>query len=239
MKSWTSILILCLCANVALGGVIVSAPDSGWYNQDWHEGEEYRWGATLRNMDHTNGDWELGIGNTTEMTEGGPSQENFNWNAGTTYSFDLSYNSTSEQAIWTVDGTSVVLQNPASSFTDMYIQLKGRPDTSQANMSIFNTTLSVEGIDIDIDDFAAGYGEVDDLRYIHLYESEGALCDMDFILAGKLNIDWSGEAPSRDAMGMHVKLSNFLDPSRIPEPASIVMVLMASVTGLFIRRRFR
>jgi hypothetical protein len=203
MKSWTSILILCLCANVALGGVIVSAPDSGWHNQDWQEGEEYR------------------------------------WDAGTTYSSDLSYNAIAEQAIWRVDGTSVVLQNPATTFTDMYIQLKGRPDTSQANISIFNTTLSVEGTDIGIDEFAAGYGEIDDLRYIHLYESEGPLSDMDFILAGKLNIDWSGETLSRDAKGMHVELTNFLDPSRIPEPASIVMVLMASVTGLFIRRRFR
>lgn len=234
MRKWISILVFYLCANSAFGGIIVSTPDSGWYNQDWLEGEEYRWGATLRNMDYANGDWELGIGNTPEMTEGGATQADLNWSAGASYSFDLNYNSATEQATWTMGGASVVLQNPSEQFSDLYIQLKGRPETSQAYMSVSNTTITVEGSAVtDIDDFAAGYGEADGLRYIHINHSDEPLSEMDFVLAGTLYIDWTGETPSRDEMGMHIKMT------QIPEPASIIMVILVSVTGLFIRRRFR
>ena len=233
MRNLIKILIFCLCANVALGGVIASEPSSGQaeFGGIWPTaGEEYRGGTTLRNVDYANGDWELGIDITPEMTEGGATQADFEWSAG----LSLNYNSATEQATLTVDETSVVLQNPATLFTDMHSPLKGRPDSSQAYLSISNTTITVEGSEVaGIDDFAAGYGVADELRYIHINLPVEPLSDLDYVLAGTLYIDWTGTTPSQDEVGMNVKLT------QIPEPASIIMVILVSVSGLFIRRRFR
>jgi hypothetical protein len=126
-----------------------------------------------------------------------------------------------------------VLQDPATLFSDMYIQLKGRPGSSQAHIGITNTTITVDGALTLIDDFAAGYGEADNLQYIRVGNFDEQLSDLDFVLEGTLLIDWTGAAPVRDEMGMHVKLT------QIPEPASVIMVVMVSLSGLFIRRMFR
>lgn len=230
MKKCNIFLILYSCATVAQGGVIASAPSSGWADSAWTGGEEYRWGATARNMDTANGDWELGIGSDHAMSE---DTTHLDWSGpGTMHSFLLDYDSSTDQATWTVNGQETELLDPTLPFSDMYIQLKGRPSSSDAYISISNTTLTVEGFVSSIDAFAAGYGETAELQYVHINNSDGPLSDMDFILEGTLYIDWTGAVPSRDEMGMHVKMT------QIPEPTSIVMVIMVSALGLLIRRKF-
>jgi len=93
--------------------------------------------------------------------------------------------------------------------------------------------ISVAGLVHAMDDFAAGYGEASDLQHIHIGNFDGPLSDMDFILSGPLFIDWDGVALGEEDMGMQMEMS------QIPEPASIIMVLLVSGMGLFIRRRFR
>ena len=216
MKNSSIILTLCVCATVAQGGVIVSAPGSGWADSAWVEGEEYSWGATARDMDPANGDWKLGIGSDHAMSE---DAAHLNWSGPeTVHSFLLDYDpSRPERAIRAIDGKGTELLSPTSLFSDI---------------SISNATVSVEGFVAGIDDFAAGCGEAAKPQYIHINNSDGPLSDMDFVLEGTLYIDWTGAVPSRDEMGMHVEMT------QIPEPTSIVMVIMVSALGLLIRRKF-
>ena len=76
----------------------------------------------------------------------------------------------------------------------------------------------MDGTDYAINDFAAGYGETSNLMYIHISDFVGRLCDVDFTLTGTLTINWTGAPPSRDEMGMHVKMTY------IPEPATILLL---------------
>ena len=194
MKRSSIILTLCVCATVAQGGVIVSAPSSGW----------------------TDGDWELGIGSDYALSE---DAARLDWSGPETiHSFLLDYDPPRpERAIRAIDGKGTELLSPTSLFSDI---------------SISNATVSVEGFVAGIDDFAAGYGEAAKPQYIHINNSDGQLSDMDFVLEGTLYIDWTGAVPSRDEMGMHVEMT------QIPEPTSIVMVIMVSALGLLIRRKF-
>lgn len=216
MKKSGIILILCVCVHVAQGGVIVLAPDSGWVDGAGIGGEEYPWGATAGNMDSATGDWELGIGSDHAMNEetacldwGGLETPNL---------FLLDYDpSRPERALWAIDGKETGLLDLTPVFSDM---------------SISNTTFTVEGFVTRIDDFAAGYGETAKPQYMHINYSDGQLSDMDFVLEGNLYIDWTGAVPSRDEMGIYVKMI------QIPEPASILLVAMVSGLGLFIRRKF-
>ncbi len=67
MKRSSIVLILYVCATVAQGGVIVSAPGSGWAGSAGAGEGEYRWGATDRTMRPAIGDWELGVGSGHAM----------------------------------------------------------------------------------------------------------------------------------------------------------------------------
>lgn len=231
------ITVWCLCAGyTAHGGIIsVSAPESGWAESAWEISDEYRWGATARNVKSSADTWEVGIGNTTAMTESTPAtEEHLDWGAaGTEHAFVLDYDHTAGLATWTIDDAYSVALNPETPFSDMYIQLKSRPDGSST--SITNTTFTLGAGEIGIAAFSAT-GETSDskLQYVHINTSAGQLSDMDFILEGTLVFDWTGAVPSgEEDMGMHVKLI------QIPEPASVFMIVLVSVSGLFIRRRFR
>lgn len=216
MKKSNIILILCVCAHVVQGGVIVSAPSPGCADSDWSGGEGYRWGATSGNMDPANGDWELGIGSDYAMSE---NTALLNWGEPeTSHSFLLDYDpSRPEQAIWAMAGQETDFLDLISPFLDI---------------SISNTTFTLEGFVTRIDDFAAGCGETAEPQYIHINNSNGLLSDIDFVLEGTLYIDWTGAVPSRDEMGMRVEMT------QIPEPASILLVAIVSGLGLFIRRKF-
>lgn len=239
MKRATISLVLCLYAHVALGGVIASTPSPGWAEHAWSETEEFIWGATARNMISVNGDWELGIGRSPEMTQGGRSEGHLDWGgAGTLHTFSLGYNPATAKTTWTIDQQVTMLMDQVPLFSDMYIQLK----TGHANalIAVSNATLTVGGAMIDVEDLCAFGDRASDqtgLQYVHINFDE-AQSDLEFLLEGTLFIDWSGTAPSRDQMGMHLKMTRF-GLGSIPEPASIVMVILASLTGLLIRRRFR
>ena len=233
MNRFIAILVAASCAHAASGGVIVSSPVAGWADSSWIEGEQFQWGATTRNIDFSNGDWEIGIGNDPAMSQ---DSAHLDWGgAGTTHSYVLDYDPLRQvRAIWMVDGHQTLLPEPAGLFTDLYIQLKGRPSSTDARIVMSDTTITVDGQMQSIDSFAAGHGEVADLRHIHIGGFPEPLFEIDFILEGKLSIDWSGAVPpSRDETGFHIKLT------QIPEPASIFMILLISVSGIFIRRRFR
>jgi hypothetical protein len=188
-------------------------------------GEVFCWGSTARNMDPGTGDWELGIGNDPAMSQ---DTAQFNWSgAGSSEQFVLTYDTVSGSN-WTMSGVDPILTNPDKPFTDMYIQLKGRPSTSQAHISITGTTLDVGGTVYNIPDFAAGYGETADLMWIRISDFGVQLSDTAFNLSGTLNINWNGTAPSRDNMGMHVKMTE------IPEPTIICLL---GLGGLLLRRR--
>lgn len=236
MNRLVAILGCCLVAHVALGGIIVSTPDAGWADAAWQSrGEAYRWGATARNMDSSSDTWELGIGNTPEMTQGGSSEASLDWGTpGSTHAFMLQYDAISGEAEWSMDGQTVLLQDPGALFSEMYIQLK--TGAADSVISISNTTFNVGGSIVDIEDFTASGDrahDVNGLQYIHVGSDGEPLSDLDFMLEGILFIDWSGQAPSNDSMGMHIKMT------QIPEPASIIMIIFMSLSGLFIRRRFR
>lgn len=236
MKNWITILGLCLCSHSALGGIIDTAPASGWADVDLEtRSEEYRWGATARNVRSSANTWELGVGNNTDMTESNSATEtDLGWDvAGTLHSFALDYNHSAGQITWTIDDVHSVVLNPDAPLSDLYIQLKARPSSSSTTLP--NATFSAGVFDADINPFAAsGNAENSQLQFVHINTSEGLLSEMDFLLEGTLIFDWSGAVPTgEEDMGMHIKMT------QIPEPASIVMVLLVSVSALFIRRRFR
>jgi hypothetical protein len=202
MRNLISILVYCLCANVALSGVIVSVPDSGRYNQGGLEAGAFRWGATVEKVDFTHGDWPPRIGFRNMMNDG-------------------------SQA-WLLPGA------PSERFPRHPPALsEGRPDTSPANGFLFNTAPDAEESVDSFDEIIAGYREAADLRYARISNSKGLLSDMDFLFEGTLHIDWTGTAPRQDESGIRATMN------QIPEPASIVMVIMAGGLGLIIRRRFR
>lgn len=201
MRKLIPILICCLCANAARGGIIVSIPDSGWYNQGNLVGEDAGWDATAGNMNFSRDERAPIIGTHNERING-------------------------SQASLILGGSGARLQ-------DMCIQLEGLPGTPLDYISILNATLDEESAVDGFDEIIAGYRETADLQYAHINNSEGQLSDMDFLLEGTLYIDWTGTVPSNDETGMRVTMS------QIPEPASIVMVIMVSGLGLIVRRRFR
>lgn len=123
---------------------------------------------------------------------------------------------------------------PVALFADVLCILpEGRPDADHAYLSVLNTPLDAERSVAGIDDIAAGCEDTADLQNIRINTSDEQFPDMDFVLEGALYIDWTGTAISKDEMEMRVTMS------QIPEPASIVMVIMVSGLGLIIRRRFR
>ena len=203
MRNLISILVYCLCANVALSGVIVSVPDSGRYNQAGLEAEAFRWGATAEKVDFTHGDWPPRIGFRNMMVDG-------------------------SQA-WLLPG------GPSGLFPPRHLSAlsEGRPDIFPANRSLLNTAPdAAESVD-SFDEIIADYREAADLRYARISNSKGLLSDLDFLFEGTLHIDWTGTAPREDEKGIRATMN------QIPEPASIVMVIMAGGLGLIIRRRFR
>lgn len=235
MKWVAYIVSFCLCSAVALGGIITTEPASGWAETDWlADGAEYQWGATARNPKSSPDTWELGIGNNADMTEGTPeSQANLDWGAaGTPHAFVLDYDAVTHQVIWTMDSRSVSLDVNAP-FSDMYIQLKAYQE--ETSVTVTNVSFNMGLEDIGIDSFSAIGADPEGMRqYMHLNTSEGLLSDMDFVLEGTLMFDWSGAVPTgEEDLGLHIKFT------QIPEPASIAMVILTSMAGLFIRRRFR
>ena len=190
MQKLIYILICYLCANAALGGVIVSSPDSGWYNRDGLEGKEFRGDEATGNIDFSKGDWVVGLGIHDEMING-------------------------RQGCLDRGG-SVTL------YPDI-IRLEGLPDTSPAYLAMLNTTLDAEAsADDSFDEIVAGYRENADLQYAHINNSDELLSDIDFVLEGALHIDWTGTVLIEEETGMNVTMS------QIPEPASIIMVIMNS-----------
>jgi len=122
MKKHSIFLILCICAHIAQGGVIVSVPSSGWADSAWTGEEEYRCGATARSMEPASGDRELGIGSGHAMSE---NTGHLDWGGpGTSHSFLLDDDpSRLGRAIWAIDGQETELPNPISPFSDMYIHI--------------------------------------------------------------------------------------------------------------------
>lgn len=228
MKYTYSIAVLCcLCASVALGEPVVVGSGSGWASEDG-----YVWGATARNMNSSAADWELGVGNDSAMSE---VNSHIDWGgAGTAHDFLLDYNPTrDDQVIWAMDGMTNILSNPGPLFNDIFLQLSISDSYPLAYIGISNASVAIGGVDLlSLDDFAVGAGELETRQYLRISDTDRQLSDVDFILEGTLNIDWSGDAPERSHMAMYVKMV------QIPEPASIAMVILVSATGLFIRRRF-
>lgn len=221
MNKAIAILACCLCANIALGGIIVSTPEPGWAGLAWIEGGDFGRGAMSRNTDPTTGDWEPGIGNDHAL---GEDALNLNWGgAGASNPFALDYDPLRlkiEKRI--VEERDTALLDPAAPFEEMYMDWSGG-------------MFGVSGVATGINVFAASLRENPEGRYIHTRNSDVPLSDLDFILSGPLHIDWTAAAsPSKEEIGMSAELM-----SQIPEPASIIMITLVSGLGLFIRRKFR
>jgi hypothetical protein len=225
-------MILCLCAHVALGGVIATSPEPGWADHVWTENEEFRWSTAARNLVSDNSAWEMRLGNASSMSD---DTALIHWSGlATSHAVDLDSDLVQQtKASLNADGLSTLLADPDTFFSQMFIHRKDRLVVPHANISVSTVMLNVDGANSQLTDLAAGAGAEPNLRYIHTTNTDRSLSDLDVILSGTLNIDWSGAAPS----GGHTTL--YANMTQIPEPASIALVILVSVTGLYVRRRFR
>jgi hypothetical protein len=229
LKYYFTVSVLCLCARVALGGVIAPSSESGNTELDWMDrGEAYRLDTTARSLNSSTDSWVLGLGNNGDVT----SQAHFDWGElGNEDALVLGYTQTTSS----IDGLTKLLPGTTSSFSDLFTPLK----TKSVDSLISNpkTTFTVQNTVVDIKDFVGsgnqGPRNPSSLPFAHVDRFDEPLSDLDLLLEGPLYIDWSGTALTNDEMGMNLKFT------QIPEPASIAMVIMVSLTGLIIRRRFR
>jgi hypothetical protein len=175
MKFIYAIPVMALCARVALGGVIVTVPGSGW-----------------------------SVAAEAKSVAERP--------------FVLDEDLLGDiRGIGIVDLKQSVLTDPEDLFIGHFLPAAGNApaDGTLQNLIRPAVTASVP---------AAGI----------IGGLEEPLSEIDFLLEGKLSIDWSGESlAGRDESGFQLQLT------QIPEPASILMVVLVSVSGIFIRRRFR
>lgn len=182
---------------------------------------ESDWAGLAWDMHPANGDWEPGIGDDHAMSE---DILNLNWGGeGTSHPFILDYDPLRlETEKRMMEKRDTVWLDPVAPFDEMYLDWSG---------NIFGVSGVATGINV----LAASLRENPEERYIHTRNSDVLLSDLDFILSGPLHIDWTASAlPSKEEIGLSTELM-----SRIPEPASIIMITLVSGLGLFIRRKFR
>lgn len=117
--------------------------------------------------------------------------------------------------------------------SDTYLNLTEGPEAPKHILALPDAPVDDVDFIASINEIVAMYGDADDRQHTLLHESKEPLSDIDFVLARTLHIDWSGTVSSRADTGLHVTIS------QIPEPASIILVIMVSGLGLIVRRRFR
>ena len=228
MKSQNVILMLCLCTHVALGGIITTQSGSEQTDQIWTEQEEPRGAVISKDVVSIYSDWKIGFSYLASQSE---ERVLINLDRpGISYSSDRDNDPLLEKkSLWTAGDIPALLADPDTFFSETYARLKARPSTPAEKMFLSSIPPAPGG---KADDLTAGDTFADPARYMQRVNTNG-FSDLDFILSGAINIDWSGVTPSGEAPALYGSLT------QIPEPASIAMVVLVSLTGLFIRRRFR
>lgn len=231
-----SLTILLLTVSPAAAGLVVVDSGTGFSDTDFADnGFTFRWFAKGRNIASTPNTFELNVG-TNPNDSSAFDQADFDWgSSGTTHQFELSYDAALETASWTVSSVDPVFWVPGR-FTDIYIQLKGRPgDEVLITLEDLEFDSGSGFVSVSGSDFDAGDGAVSDKTWIRLRDDGLLLSDVSWTLAGELTVTWAGSPPTGDLTAIDIKMVDDAAFVPVPEPSTVLLFGFAAVG--FLRRR--
>lgn len=218
---------LCTLVGSSAADVIVEG-GAGWADVDTV------WGGKVRNMTHTNGDWEMALG----QTPGGfATHAHTTWAAsGAANSFALSYSNLTGDVSLEWNGNLLTWNDPDPA-KSVAIQLLAR-GKSGGDAAFTVGDLGFNGDAIDLGAFGGfasagttvGHGSA---SYLLLGGDEFETLDA-WTLTGTLTAEWSGATPSRDLSRIEFIGSN--ERLTIPAPAGVA-VIAATALAVSPRRR--
>ena len=218
--------VVCALAGLASGAILVEG-DSGWVNVNTV------WGGKVRNITHTNGDWEMALGQSPgsfavnrQSTWAGSGEAN---------TFSLTYSNLTGDISLDWNG-SVLNWNDADRANSLAIQLLARGRSGgDATFEVGDLAFNGEAIDLGVANPFATAGTTEghgSASYI-LLGGEGFAELNEWTVSGTLTATWSGSTPSRDLSRVEFIASN---DRVIPAPAGVA-VLGAVAMAVAPRRR--
>ncbi len=216
-------VLLCAMGSALVAGsasaAIVTEGGSGWADTTGV------WGGKVRNMTHTNGDWEMALGDSPGAFA---VNRHSTWaQSGVANTFALTYSNVTGQIdlVWNGDLLSWTDTDRAES---LVIQLLARGRSGgDATFALSDLTLNGQAIDLGLaNPFAeAGTGSSNGTAsWIHI--DGDAFDDRQWTLSGSLTATWTGATPSRDLSRIE-----FIGSSQnlvVPAPAGVALAGVAA-----------
>ncbi|MEM7621756.1 MAG: choice-of-anchor W domain-containing protein [Planctomycetota bacterium] len=221
-----------VCAGAVASGSAMGAVDvvggAGW------SGLDTVWGGKVRNMTHTNGDWEMALGQTPGSFA---LHGHTTWAAsGSDNAFRLSYSNLTGDITLEWNG-SVLSWNDADRAESLGIQLLARGKSGgDATYTVGDLAFNGEAIDLGgAAAFASAGTTIDHGVASYLWVGGDEFSTLDsWTLSGTLNASWSGSTPSRDLSRVEFIASN--NRLTIPTPAGLAAM---GLTAFMVTKRRR
>jgi hypothetical protein len=171
-----------------------------------------------------NGTWEQGI-----WQQGGVSlkeQAQGTWISGQPVDWSFSWDGLSTVTYYQSNGTTLVWNEVAGSFTDIFIRTRSANDTTSLLLSDMAFD-SVAGSDFAIGNLLST--GANDVEYIRVTDGGAPLGA--FTLSGRATLTWGGAPPINSSLAWQVKFTNV-----VPAPAALALLGLAGVSGARRRR---
>jgi hypothetical protein len=178
------------------------------------------WGGKVRNMTHTNGDWEMSLGESPGHFS---LHRHSTWAAsGVANTFSLSYSNVTGQIdlVWNGDLLSWTDTDKAES---VVIQLLARGKSGgEASFVLGDLVLNGESIDLGLaNPFAEAGSSSSNGSASWLHIDGDAFDDRFWTLSGTLTAEWTGGTPSRDLS--RIEFIGSSDNLVVPAPAGVAL----------------